>query len=73
MGWAILTLKQFFSHGFPSATSHVVGGGLVQAAVTPSAPSYPVCDDGFVGGGFCSFSVAFWWFPFVEVFIFPEP
>ena len=55
MGWGILTPKQYFAHGFPFATSCVVNGGLVQVAVTPSAPSHPMCNDRFVGGGFCGF------------------
>ena len=55
MGWGILTPKEYFSHGFPFATSRVVDGGLVQAVVTSFAPSHPVCNDRFVGRGFCGF------------------
>ena len=47
------------------ATPRVVDGGLVQAVVTPSAPSYPVCDDGLQGESFTVFSVAFGGFPFL--------
>ena len=37
------------------AASRVGDGGLVQTAVTLSAPSHPVCNDRFAGGGLCGF------------------
>ena len=35
----------FLARGLCLQAPRVVGGGLVQAVVTPSAPSCPMCDD----------------------------
>ena len=49
-------------------------GGRYAVLVRPPAPSYPVRDDGFAGGRFCGFSVAFGGCPFLLRFAYyPYP
>ena len=46
----------------------------MQVTVTPSAPSYPVCDDGLQGESFAVFSISFGGFPFLLRFTYyPYP